>query len=78
MKKKKNSYCYSQFNIIIFFLGGKCDPQGIRRINLGGLQMISYLHRLLQLKYPSHLSSATFSRAEVFHFITILFINDLW
>lgn len=63
---------------IYFFLGGKCDPQGIRRINLGGLQMISYLHRLLQLKYPSHLSSATFSRAEVFHFITILFINDLW
>ncbi len=57
-------------------LGGKCDPQGIRRINLGGLQMISYLHRLLQLKYPSHLSSATFSRAEVFHFIAILFIND--
>ncbi|XP_032792319.2 actin-related protein 5 [Daphnia magna] len=49
---------------ILPVIGGKCDPQGIRRINLGGLQMISYLHRLLQLKYPSHLSSVTFSRAE--------------
>jgi actin-related protein 5 len=27
--------------------------------------MISYLHRLLQLKYPCHMSAATFSRAEV-------------
>ena len=57
--------CHSPLNITDI-LGGKCDPQGIRRINLGGLQMISYLHRLLQLKYPSHLSSVTFTRAEVF------------
>jgi hypothetical protein len=76
--KKKKILTVIPNSILLFFLGGKCDPQGIRRINLGGLQMISYLHRLLQLKYPSHLSSATFSRAEVFHFITILFINDLW
>lgn len=49
---------------ILPVLDGKLDPQGIRRINLGGLQLISYLHRLLQLKYPSHVTSATFSRAE--------------
>lgn len=54
------------FTLSTYNTGGKCEPQGIRRINLGGLQMISYLHRLLQLKYPSHLSSATFTRAEVF------------
>jgi len=49
---------------IIPVLDGKCDTQGVRRINLGGLQMISYLHRILQLKYPTHTSAATFSRAE--------------
>ena len=52
----------------ILSAGGRCDVQGARRINLGGLQMISYLHRILQLKYPSHISSTTFSRAEVIWF----------
>ena len=53
-----------QTSHILPVVNGRLDPQGVRRINLGGLQMISYLQRLLQLKYPSHVASATFSRAE--------------
>ena len=50
---------------IIPVLNGKCDPGRSRRINLGGFHIINYLHRLLQLKYPSHFNAITISRAEV-------------
>lgn len=31
---------------------------------IGGFQIITYLHRLLQLKYPMHLNAITLSRVE--------------
>lgn len=52
---------------IIPVLNGKCDPWHARRINIGGFHIINYLHRLLQLKYPSHFNAITISRAEVIY-----------
>lgn len=49
---------------VIPFLNGKTVTQKIRRINVGGYHMISYLHRLLQLKYPVHINGITISRVE--------------
>ncbi|KAJ9575058.1 hypothetical protein L9F63_007793 [Diploptera punctata] len=40
------------------------DPTRSRRINVGGLHIVNYLHRLLQLKYPAHFAAITPSRAE--------------
>ena len=62
--------------LVYMNVDGKCDAQGIRRINLGGLQMISYLHRILQLKYPTHTSAATFSRAEVLNSVFRILIDS--
>ncbi|XP_075238261.1 actin-related protein 5 isoform X2 [Lycorma delicatula] len=45
-------------------IDGVVDSAHSRRINIGGYHMISYLHRLLQLKYPSHFAAITPSRAE--------------
>lgn len=50
---------------IIPVLNGVVDPTHSRRINIGGYHMTTYLHRLLQLKYPSHFAAITPSRAEV-------------
>ncbi|XP_012282152.1 actin-related protein 5 [Orussus abietinus] len=49
---------------IIPILDGKPDPANSRRINIGGYHIISYMHRLLQLKYPVHVNAITPSRAE--------------
>lgn len=49
---------------IIPVLRGKMDVERARRINLGGFHIITYLHRLLQLKYPVHVNSITLSRVE--------------
>ncbi|XP_015599321.1 actin-related protein 5 [Cephus cinctus] len=49
---------------IIPVLDGKVDPVNARRINVGGYHIISYMHRLLQLKYPVHVNAITPSRAE--------------
>lgn len=35
-----------------------------RRLNIGGFHVISFLHRILQLKYPAHSTAITLSRAE--------------
>ena len=35
-----------------------------RRINVGGLDIVKFLHKLLQLKYPMHSSSITLARCE--------------
>ncbi|XP_059052636.1 actin-related protein 5 [Achroia grisella] len=43
---------------------GKVIVEHARRINLGGSEMISYLHKLLQLKYPVHVNAITMSRIE--------------
>lgn len=53
---------------VIPYIGGKHIADKIRRINVGGYHMITYMHRLLQLKYPIHVNNITLSRVEeVFH-----------
>ncbi|XP_057325666.1 actin-related protein 5 [Microplitis mediator] len=49
---------------IIPIIGGKVDAVNSRRINVGGFHVISYMHRLLQLKYPVHVNAITPSRSE--------------
>lgn len=36
----------------------------VKRINLGGYHIITFLHRLLQLKYPGHINAISLSRVE--------------
>ena len=50
---------------IIPVLDGKADMTNAKRINLGGFHITSYMHRMLQLKYPAHVNAITPSRAEV-------------
>ncbi|XP_026321639.1 actin-related protein 5 [Hyposmocoma kahamanoa] len=49
---------------IIPVLRGQVVVEHARRINLGGSEMIAYLHKLLQLKYPVHVTAITMSRVE--------------
>lgn len=49
---------------IIPVLNGMAQYTKIRRINLGGFQVITFLHRLLQLKYPVHVNAISLSRIE--------------
>ncbi|KAI8439450.1 hypothetical protein MSG28_013232 [Choristoneura fumiferana] len=49
---------------IIPVIRGQVIDEHARRINLGGSEMVSYLHKLLQLKYPVHVNAITMSRAE--------------
>lgn len=62
---------------IIPILDGKADPANSRRINIGGYHITSYMHRLLQLKYPVHVNAITPSRAEVRIFLFFLFFFSL-
>ena len=51
---------------VIPFMDGRHIPDKIRRINLGGFHMLTFMHRLMQLKYPMHV--ITLSRIEeLFH-----------
>jgi hypothetical protein len=50
---------------ILPLINNQIDPTRSRRINVGGIHIINYLHRLLQLKYPAHFAAITPSRAEV-------------
>lgn len=38
--------------------------ENTRRLNIGGWNVITFLHRILQLKYPAHAAAITLSRAE--------------
>lgn len=49
---------------LIPVLNGRAQLKHSRRINVGGNHLISFMHRLLQLKYPAHFSAITLSRAE--------------
>lgn len=49
---------------IIPLIDGAVDVTHARRINIGGFHVTSYMHRLLQLKYPVHFNAITLSRAE--------------
>lgn len=58
---------------IIPILDGKADAMNARRINIGGYHITSYMHKLLQLKYPVHVNAITPSRAEVY----IIYHNEV-
>ncbi|CAK1555752.1 unnamed protein product [Leptosia nina] len=49
---------------IIPVIRGNVIAEHARRINLGGSEIICYLHKLLQLKYPVHVNAITMSRIE--------------
>ncbi|XP_018411677.1 PREDICTED: LOW QUALITY PROTEIN: actin-related protein 5 [Nanorana parkeri] len=49
---------------ILPLLNGRLDGKNCKRINVGGSHAVNYLHRLMQLKYPGHLSAITLSRME--------------
>ncbi|XP_018333622.1 actin-related protein 5 [Agrilus planipennis] len=49
---------------VIPVVNGKTIFENVRRINIGGSHIISFLHRILQLKYPAHNNAITLSRAE--------------
>lgn len=49
---------------VIPVLAGRIVADKVRRINIGGINMINYMHRLLQLKYPVHTTAVTLSRIE--------------
>lgn len=49
---------------VIPYIDGRHISDKIRRMNVGGSHMLSYLHRLLQLKYPVHVNNITLSRVE--------------
>ncbi|XP_070532455.1 actin-related protein 5-like isoform X2 [Ptychodera flava] len=45
-------------------INGRLDSTNCKRINIGGAQATTFMHRLLQLKYPAHFGAITLSRAE--------------
>uniref|UniRef100_A0A3P9HKS4 Actin-related protein 5 n=1 Tax=Oryzias latipes TaxID=8090 RepID=A0A3P9HKS4_ORYLA len=49
---------------ILPVINSRLDAVNCKRVNVAGSQASSYLQRLLQLKYPGHLSSITLSRME--------------
>lgn len=49
---------------VIPVLNNKTIFENARRLNIGGWNVITFLHRILQLKYPAHATSVTLSRAE--------------
>lgn len=66
---------------VIPYIDGQHVTDKIRRINVGGVHILNYLHRLLQLKYPMHQNNITLSRAEeLLHehcFISYNYFDDL-
>ncbi|CAH2292729.1 actin-related 5 [Pelobates cultripes] len=49
---------------ILPVLSGRFDAKNCKRVNLGGFNAVTYLQRLLHLKYPGHVSAITLSRVE--------------
>lgn len=66
---------------VVPILKGILQHDKVRRLNLGGYQMISYLYRLLQMKYPAHLNAITWTRMEdIFHnhsFVALDYLEEL-
>lgn len=60
---------------VIPIIDGAIDAKHSRRLDIGGYHITSYLHRLLQLKYPVHFAAITLSRTEVW--ITGFFSDTL-
>ena len=44
---------------VIPVVEGAVSAEGVRRINVGGFQMIAHLQRALQLKYTAHAGNIT-------------------
>ncbi|XP_037732419.1 actin-related protein 5 [Drosophila subpulchrella] len=57
------SFGYSTTHVIPV-LDGKLQLKHVRRLNVGGYHIITYLFRLMQMKYPVHLNAITISRME--------------
>ncbi|XP_030373567.1 actin-related protein 5 [Scaptodrosophila lebanonensis] len=57
------SFGYSTTHVIPV-LDGKLQMQHVRRLNVGGYHIITFLFRLMQMKYPVHLNAITISRME--------------
>ncbi|KAH8295145.1 hypothetical protein KR018_007963 [Drosophila ironensis] len=57
------SFGYSTTHVIPV-LNGKIQLEHVRRLNVGGYHIITYLFRLMQMKYPVHLTAITISRME--------------
>lgn len=57
---------------------GLVDWAHVRRIDVGGCHVTTFLHRLLQLKYPAHFAAITLSRAEVGLNIVLTLLNVLF
>ncbi|XP_016992611.2 actin-related protein 5 [Drosophila takahashii] len=57
------SFGYSTTHVIPL-LNGKLQMEHVRRLNVGGYHIITYLFRLMQMKYPVHLNAITISRME--------------
>lgn len=49
---------------VIPVLNNKVIHSKVRRLNVGGFNMINYLNRLMQLKYPVHLTAITLGKME--------------
>lgn len=49
---------------VIPMLNKKVIFENARRLNIGGWNVITFLHKILQLKYPAHAAAITLSRAE--------------
>lgn len=66
---------------VVPIVNGFLQHDKVRRLNLGGYQMISYLYRLLQMKYPAHLNAITWTRMEdIFHnhsFVALDYCEEL-
>jgi len=46
-------------------LAGRLCAAACQRINIGGAAIDGFMQRVLQLKYPQHISSLSLNRAEV-------------
>jgi len=57
--------CGYQATHVLPLLGGQLCAAACQRINVGGAAVDGFMQRVLQLKYPQHLSAITLSRAEV-------------
>ncbi|GFR82480.1 actin-related protein 5-like [Elysia marginata] len=56
--------CGYQASHVVPVLGGRVEPLLCRRMNIGGGYVDWFLQRLLQLKYPGHVTSVTMARVE--------------
>lgn len=56
--------CGYQASHVVPVLSGRVEPSLCRRMNIGGGYVDWFLQRLLQLKYPGHVTSITMARVE--------------